>query len=208
VLIMGRPYRKSPVVEDLEWMLAMGESWERALERLEMTANAVMRRLDREDRVDLAYRLRQDWDGMAQWRARRAAQRQKYRLRRRRRRARQIQAWKIHRRRTAERLASRRRSVEAQRKRAERERQMASVIRDRFSGPVDVDELRPRCETPGCDRWPERGRKHHCCGHGSRIRRYGYAFPEIPLDQRCKGWLRRAVEERRAMQATAEEKAS
>jgi hypothetical protein len=214
---MGRIYTKPALVEDLEWMLATGETWDGALARLGVSDNTAKRVLQRLNRTDLMFRLRRDWDGWALARAHRAAERPWRKLKARKARQKALARFAARRAATAERMARTRRMAERARqreeRRRERERLLASVVCERFPGLVDVEalvaELVPRCGIPGCGREREPKRKT-CPGHGARIKRFGHAFPEVPLAAGNGGGraLRRAVEERRRELATAEEEAS
>lgn len=208
---MGRIYTKPALVEDAEWLLATGETWERAVERLGFGEETVKRLLQRYDRSDLIFRLRRDWEGWAEARARRAAARPKHKLAARKARAKALAKFQARRIATAKRIASGVRVANRRRERERYQRILPSVVRERF--PVDMETLRaeltPRCDVAGCgrERAPERTT---CSGHGGRIKRFGHAFPEVPLLASNGGGrvLRRAVEARQRAQATAEEEAS
>lgn len=216
---MGRVYTKPALVEDMEWLAATGETWEGALRRLGMADGTAKRLLARFDRMDLVFRLRRDWDGWAEARARRAADRPRRKLAARKAREKALVRFAARRAATAKRIAREKRMAEraCQQEARRRERQhqqvLASVVRDRFPGLVDVDaflaELAPRCDVQGCGRERE-PKRTTCPGHGARIKRFGHAFPEVPILPTNGGGraLRQAVETRQQAQATAEEEAS
>jgi hypothetical protein len=212
-----------PLVEDLAWFLETGETWEGSLRRLGKTQHAVTRQLQRYGRMDLAFRLRRDWEGFEAYRARRRANRPLRRLddARRREDARRAGAG-VGPRRAAYRLPQPTvvdtppPVVVADTRRA-REEMLRAVVRERF--PVLMDpaamaaELGQGCLSLGCPRARARWRRY-CEGHLGRFKRFGYTFPEVPLERHvhAHGALRRAVERRAAELAaptvTAKEEAA
>src|SRR3954451_9459349 len=160
------------LIEDLEFMLTTGESWDGALRRLARPDMSVRRALDRYGRMDLRFRLLQDHEGFAAWKRRRRAGRYLRRL--------DAARGREDERRMRAGLPTREAAVALARAAREREEILASVVRERFPVLVDPNGLdaetgsapRTICDAVGCGLVRVKYRRF-CAGHQDRFAMYG-----------------------------------